>query len=164
MRAKDPVTGLTPQQEVFAQRVAEGKTQADAYLEAYPASRKWQVTSVYTQAAVLMNDRHVANRVADLRRQAELKAIERIAYTVETAMAECKIAMDLAIQKEQPAALVSAIRLRAELQRLLVQQSETRQVDEWGVPRKKQEASDLIERIQREAKARAKTPAVEPKG
>lgn len=40
------MTTLTPPQELFARRVAEGKNQSDAYREAYPKSQKWKLTSV----------------------------------------------------------------------------------------------------------------------
>ena len=161
--APDPITGLTPQQELFAQGVAAGKTQADAYREAYPASSRWRPDNLHAKASNLAADDRVRARVTALRQAAEKQAISRIAYTVETAMAECQMAIDLAIEKGQPGALVSAVRLRAELQRLLVHQSETRSVDEFGVPRRKDEAEQLLERLRKEAKARSRTPAILPK-
>ena len=37
---------LTPQQEKFALAIAAGNSQADAYREAYPRSKKWKAESI----------------------------------------------------------------------------------------------------------------------
>lgn len=58
---------LTPQQEKFAMGVASGNTQADAYRDAYPRSKKWKDSSVHCNASQLMAEAKVAQRVADLR-------------------------------------------------------------------------------------------------
>lgn len=58
---------LTPQQEKFAMGVASGKTQADAYREAYPRSKDWKDGSVHTKASLLMAEVKVQQRVAELR-------------------------------------------------------------------------------------------------
>ena len=61
---------LTPQQEKFAQAVAGGKSQADAYRDAYPKSKKWKDSSVYAQSSALMADSKVSIRVEELRKAA----------------------------------------------------------------------------------------------
>ena len=58
---------LTAQQEKFALGVASGKTQADAYREAYPKSKKWKDASLYAQSSALMADSKVSKRVKELR-------------------------------------------------------------------------------------------------
>lgn len=58
---------LTGQQEKFALGVASGKTQVDAYREAYPKSNKWKDDSVYPKASALMANGKVSARVAELR-------------------------------------------------------------------------------------------------
>lgn len=58
---------LTGQQEKFALGVASGKTQADAYREAYPLSQRWKPESVYAKASALMANDKVAIRVNELR-------------------------------------------------------------------------------------------------
>lgn len=70
---------LTPQQEKFAQGVASGLTQADAYRKAYPASLKWKDDSVHNKASALMRHALVSARVASLARKVEE------AFTVDTA-------------------------------------------------------------------------------
>lgn len=58
---------LTPQQEAFAQTVASGKSQSDAYRSAYPKSLKWKPDSVWQQASKLMADTKVSTRIDSIR-------------------------------------------------------------------------------------------------
>lgn len=58
---------LTGQQEKFAVGVASGKTQADAYRDAYPKSKSWKDGSVHTKASLLMSNVKVQQRVAELK-------------------------------------------------------------------------------------------------
>lgn len=79
---------LKPQHEKFAQAVASGKSQAEAYREAYPSSRKWKDAAVYTQSSALMADSKVSTRVSELRaaiaERAEVNAADalREAYNI----------------------------------------------------------------------------------
>lgn len=59
--------GLTPQREKFAQAVAAGKSQAEAYRLAYPKSEKWKPETIHQAASRLMADSNVCARVAELR-------------------------------------------------------------------------------------------------
>lgn len=61
------VMKLTGQQEKFAVGVTSGKTQADAYREAYPKSKAWKDGSVHTKASLLMSNVKVQQRVAELK-------------------------------------------------------------------------------------------------
>lgn len=54
---------LTHQQERFAQEVASGKSQAEAYRIAYPKSLKWKPDSVWNKASELMRNVAVSARV-----------------------------------------------------------------------------------------------------
>ena len=45
---------LTPAQEQFAQLVASGKSQSEAYRTAYPKSQAWKDEAVWSQASRLM--------------------------------------------------------------------------------------------------------------
>ena len=58
---------LTPKREAFAQAVANGKTQADAYREAFTSSLNWKPDSVHQKASTLAADVKVQSRVAELR-------------------------------------------------------------------------------------------------
>lgn len=66
---------LTPKQEKFAQEVASGKSQADAYREAYPRSKKWKAESVHEKASTLMANVKVRSRVDDLRKKVEERTL-----------------------------------------------------------------------------------------
>ena len=58
---------LTGQQEKFAVGVASGKTQADAYREAYPKAKKWKDDAVYVEASRLLDNPKVSLRLKELR-------------------------------------------------------------------------------------------------
>lgn len=66
--AKNRETGVTPQQERFAQLVASGKSQADAYREAYPKSQKWAANAVHSKSSALAAIGKVRQRVSELRK------------------------------------------------------------------------------------------------
>lgn len=65
---------LTAKQESFAQAIASGKTQADAYRLAYNADNMKDAT-VWSKASVLMADGKVTARVAELRGNLEKKEL-----------------------------------------------------------------------------------------
>lgn len=58
---------LTSQQEKFAQEVASGKSQSDAYRIAYPKSVKWKPETVHQAASRMMADGNVYARVEEIR-------------------------------------------------------------------------------------------------
>lgn len=65
---------LTSKQEAFAQAIASGKSQADAYRLAYSAGKMADAT-IWSKASVLMADGKVTARVAELRKQLENKQL-----------------------------------------------------------------------------------------
>ena len=65
---------LTPKQEAFAQAIASGMTQADAYRSAYNAENMKDAT-VWSKASVLMADGKVSARVEELRKGLEKKEL-----------------------------------------------------------------------------------------
>lgn len=68
--------------------MASGKSQADAYREAYPASKKWKDDSVHNKASSLMRNAQVSARVASLRQKAEEKvAKDEVAKEVASEIA-----------------------------------------------------------------------------
>ena len=56
--------------ERFAQLVASGRTQADAYREAYPSSKKWKLSALHTHSCELAALPEVVARVEALKRAA----------------------------------------------------------------------------------------------
>ena len=70
------VDGLTHQQESFAQLVASGRSQADAYRAAYPMSQEWQPEDLYTEASRLAAHPKVSPRISALRAIITQQAID----------------------------------------------------------------------------------------
>lgn len=66
---------LTPKQEKFAQCVADGMTQADAYRTAFDVSPTTKNKTCWDNASKLMTDTAVSQRVAELREQLSAKAL-----------------------------------------------------------------------------------------
>ena len=66
---------LTPKQEKFAQCVADGMTQADAYRTAFDVGATTKPETVQANASRLMADSTVSARVAELRQQLSQNAL-----------------------------------------------------------------------------------------
>lgn len=75
---------LTPKQEAFATGVAAGLSQAEAYRQAFPQSRKWTDKTVHEKASRLAADDKVQARIQELRG----KAAEANEVTIERIVAE----------------------------------------------------------------------------
>lgn len=102
---------LTPKQEKFAQCVASGMTQADAYREAYNCKPTTKPQTVQSHASRLMADGKVSARVEELR----APAIDRLGYTLEKLVEELEEARALAAAIEKPSAMISATMGKAKL-------------------------------------------------
>jgi hypothetical protein len=75
-------TKLTDKQERFAIAVAEGKTQADAYREAYDTG-KMTNKSIVENASKLMVNANVAPRIEELRTKVVDNMVKKAIVTVE---------------------------------------------------------------------------------
>lgn len=75
---------LTPKQERFAQCVADGMSQADAYRTAFDVSPTTKQETIYKRASELMADGNISGRVAELRQQLSEKALWTRQNSVET--------------------------------------------------------------------------------
>lgn len=75
---------LTPKQEKFAQCVADGMTQADAYRTAFDVKPTTQQDTIYKRASELMANGDISGRVAELRQQLSEKALWTRQNSVET--------------------------------------------------------------------------------
>ena len=87
---KKPSNKLTPKQELFVQELAKGKSQRQAYFEAYPKSKNWKVETVDAQASKLANNNKVLIRLEELRKVTEkkvewtrIRALNEINYVLE---------------------------------------------------------------------------------
>lgn len=78
------MSNLTPQQEKFAQLVACGKTYSEAYLLAYPKSKKWKVNAIYVNSSQLMSDTKISLRVFEL----QIKTAKRNEVTLDEVLEE----------------------------------------------------------------------------
>lgn len=65
---------LTPQQEKFAQAIASGKSQADAYRIAYKCANS-KPNTIHRKASALMSEDKISARVAELKAQLSEKAL-----------------------------------------------------------------------------------------
>lgn len=115
---------LTGKQEAFAVAVAQGATLTDAYATAYAVKPGRSKASIAKDAQETARLPHVAERIEYLRAQVAEKVAERtaeiVAYELEHAMAETDMALRLAAEKENPAAMARIIELRAKLNGLMV--------------------------------------------
>jgi len=66
---------LTPKQEAFAQAVASGLTQSDAYRKAYTVGVNTKPESVNQLASTLMGNVHISSRVETLKSELSKKGL-----------------------------------------------------------------------------------------
>ena len=84
---------LTAKQEAFAQGIADGLGQADAYRMAYDADGMKDST-VYSNASRLMNDSKVVARVSELKAQVADKQLWTREMSVKGLMTAYRIALE----------------------------------------------------------------------
>lgn len=84
---------LTAKQEAFAQGIADGLGQADAYRMAYDAEGMKDNT-IYPLASKLMNNNKVATRVAELKSQVADKQLWTREMSVKGLMSAYRIALE----------------------------------------------------------------------
>ena len=75
---RDPVTGLTPQQEAFAMALVKGLSQADAYRAAYNVKPTTAAESVYCSASRLAKDPHVQSRLRVLLKESRIADLDSV--------------------------------------------------------------------------------------
>lgn len=155
MPQRDPITGLTVQQETFARAVSIGKSQADAYREAYPRSLQWKDKSVHEKASAMAAQAKVMARVAFLREEAQKDAV----YDVKTAMAEANEALVIARATASAPNIVKAVKLKCEIAGLLVKKIEM--VEDPLKDLTHEEAKHLLELLEK-AESHGTVVAAEP--
>jgi phage terminase small subunit len=74
---------LTPQQEKFAQAIADGMNQTDAYKTAYSAENM-KIETIYSKASILINNGKVRARIDELKQALTEKALWTRADSVKT--------------------------------------------------------------------------------
>jgi hypothetical protein len=96
---------MTPKQEKFAQCVADGMSQADAYRVSFDAG-KMKPETIHKRASELMGNGEVTGRVAELREALAAKAL----WTREDSVRALETAMRIAQDKDNAAGLVAAVK------------------------------------------------------
>lgn len=114
------MSNLTPKQEKFAQEVASGKNQSDAYRAAYDA-RKMKPSSINVNASKLMADANVALRVKELR----APIAERAQITLESHLRDLMALRNMATKEKQYSAAISAEIARGKAAGIIVDRSES---------------------------------------
>jgi phage terminase small subunit len=95
---------LTPKQERFAQLVAEGKTQADAYRGAFDTKPTTKPETIQANASRLMADSNISARVDELRKP----IIEAVGITLESHLKDLMTLRNLAVKNNQINAAITA--------------------------------------------------------
>src|SRR5262245_38846866 len=107
-----------PRHELFAQEIAKGRSQREAYLAAGYVTRSDNTPDA--AASRLLSHVKVSNRIHELQSEAA-KSTE---VTVRSLIAEAERARSLAESRDQPSAMVGAITLKARLAGLLIDRTE----------------------------------------
>lgn len=97
---------LTAKQEKFAQAIADGMTQADAYRTAFNVRPGTKPESIHDSASKVMANPEVTHRVAGLREKLEKKAL----WSREMSIKALVKSFQLAEKGENPAAMTGAIK------------------------------------------------------
>ena len=136
---------LHPQQEKFAQYIAKGMTQSDAFRKAYPKALKYKEESIWSKSSNLAASDKVKARVAELK----APVIAKLRYELEDAMREAEEARLHALKDNKGAgAAVAATALKAKLNGLMVEdrKNERRPLGEMSDDELTQMISDAAER------------------
>lgn len=121
--------------ETFAQALAQGKTQAEAFRLAYPRSKNWKPDAVWSKASTLAKRPEVQaraeylrerakERAAKVRAETEERVVESVLYTLADAMREAEEALRIARERQHAGWIAQAVKLRAQLMGLLVERRE----------------------------------------
>lgn len=112
---------LTDKQEKFAQAIAKGFNQSDAYREAYTAENMSN-EAIGVEACRVMNNPKVSLRVKELKE----RALKRFDITVDDLIAELEEAREVAKLSSQSSAMVSATMGKGKLLGLVTDKQEVK--------------------------------------
>lgn len=114
------MSSLTPKQELFAQAVASGKSQSDAYRAAYKVGANTKPETVNQAASRIMADSNVAARVAELRKP----IAEKAQMTLESHLRDLMMLRNMAVKEKQIGAAITAEIARGKAAGVHVERSE----------------------------------------
>jgi hypothetical protein len=89
---------LTGKQEAFAQAVASGSTQSDAYRQAYDVSLSCLPETIYENASKLAADANVSPRIQELKAQYQAAVVEQHAWTLNKLVSQAEKHMGVALE------------------------------------------------------------------
>ena len=112
---------LTDKQEKFAQAIAKGFNQSDAYREAYSVENMSD-DAINVEACRVMNNPKVSLRVKELKE----RALKRFDITVDDLIAELEEAREIAKISSQSSAMVSATMGKGKLLGLVTDKQEVK--------------------------------------
>lgn len=113
---------LTPKQEAFADGIAAGMTQSDAYREAYPGT-KMTPKQIWEEASKLAAHPKVSQRLFLLHEAIK----ERTLVTIESITKELEEARELAAAEKQSSAMTAASMGKAKVNGLLIDKVDSKQ-------------------------------------
>ena len=111
---------LTPKQEKFAQCVAEGMSQADAYRSSYNCKPTTKSDTIINKASELMRNGYITARVDELRKP----IIAKVGMTLESHLEDLNRLRNLAAKAGQYSAAISAEVARGKAAGLVVSKTE----------------------------------------
>jgi hypothetical protein len=118
MRGK--AQGATAAMLKFAELVASGMSQYEAYRTAYPNSGKAKRETIDQKASKLVRHKKVAPLIAQVREQIRVNMADAATYTREKALAELHSAFEMAGRLGKPNAMVQAAIGKSRVAGLLV--------------------------------------------
>lgn len=120
---------LTSQQEKFAQQVAAGLSQSDAYRFSYPASKKRADATVWVDASKLAANPKVSLRIKELK----TKAAAQCLITIDVLVRQLESARIIALAQEKPQCGVAVAAIMAQA-KLLGLDKEAVEITGTGMP------------------------------
>jgi hypothetical protein len=103
---KEKALKLSDKQEKFAQCIADGMSQADAYRTAYNPRPNTKPASIWDSASKVMARPEVTHRVAELRQKLEARAL----WTREESVQALKEAYAVAQERQQSTGMTAAVK------------------------------------------------------
>lgn len=123
------MAGLTSKQEKFAQGIASGKSQADAYREAYNV-QNMKDNSIHVNASKVLANTKVALRVEELRQP----IVEEVGITLKTHLEDLLALRQAAVADRSFSAAISAEIARGKAAGVHVERSVVQSLDKGLSP------------------------------
>lgn len=114
---------LGAKRERFAQQVAQGREPLDVYCEVWQIERTPdELEDAKRATGRLLNDTTICLRIQELKRPVLRKLRGKIEYNLQKALEQCEVAWDVAYLQADVKGMLAAVKMQAELSKLLSQQ------------------------------------------